>query len=116
MNVFRGNCYSCIYYKTPICELHNKSSNDVLYSGRCEYTPVHNENEAILQIYPKDKHIIQAILGNETITDVFEDIITNYIQDKATIYWNIINGKLYLTVKIKQELEKWLNISNAKRQ
>ena len=97
MNVFRENCYSCIYYKTPICELHNKPSNDVLYSGRCEYTPVHNENEAILQIYPKDKRIIQAILGNEATTDV--------IQDKVTIYWNIINGRLYLTIKSKQRTE-----------
>lgn len=105
MNVFRGNCYTCIYNKPPMCELRDKSTDDVLYSGRCAYTPVHNENEAILQIYPKDKHIIQAILGNEAITDVFEDIVNNYIQDKATIYWNIINGRLYLTVKIKQMSE-----------
>ena len=102
MNVSRVNCYTCINNCPPECELYDEATYIVLGTGKCKYTPVHNEDEAILQIYPDDDCIVSAILKSEQTKEVFEEIVSSYIRDNADIYWNIINGKLYLTVKIKQ--------------
>ena len=105
MNVFRATCGTCIYNRQPICELCHDLLNNAMYSEKCAYTPVHKDNEGIVQITPKDRDIITAMLNNEGTTDVIKEIAMKCLCVNTNIYWNIINGKLYLTAKINQTPE-----------